>query len=155
MSLNRLRLDDAGEALIKGFEGLRLEAYRDKGGVWTIGWGHTDRVTEDSPPITIEEAERLFRIDIAAAEAAVNRLATVPINQNEFNALVSFTFNEGVHRLLTSTLLLKLNREERLAAATEFARWIYYTDKRTNEKKKDAGLIARRAKEAALFLTPA
>lgn len=154
MDGNNLFLDDDGEALIKKFEGLSLTPYQDEHGIWTIGFGHIKGVDENSPPISILEAERLFEADLNPTEKAVNKYVSVPLNQNEFNALVSFSFNEGIGRLLSSTLIKKINYGDRQGAAREFERWVWYKDQTTNEMKKSNGLIERRELERVLFLTP-
>lgn len=152
--VNSLKLDQAGEDLIKGFETLRLEPYLDQKGIPTQGWGHTENVTMDSPAIDQKTAEKWFQADVAFAVAAVNRYVTVTLTQNEFNSLVSFAFNEGTGRLLSSTLLNRLNHLDRQGAGKEFDRWVYYKDGKTGEMVKSTGLINRRAKEKALFLKP-
>ena len=89
--------NDAGLQLIESFEGLRLNAYQDSVGVWTIGYGHTKDV-EKGQTITEPEAVAFLREDIADAEAAVNG-ENLTLNDNQFAALVSFTFNLGAGNL--------------------------------------------------------
>ena len=108
-SVNNLLLDDAGETLIKQFEGYSETPYQDSAGIWTIGYGHTEEVTKNTPPLVPEQAEQFFEEDIKSAEHTVNQAVTIVLNQGEFNALVSFTFNEGSEAFLGSTLLQKLN----------------------------------------------
>lgn len=148
-----MKCDEAGRYFIKGFEALRLKVYIDIAGHWTIGWGHTDGVDERTPEITEDQAEMFFEDDLEVFEKHVTDLVTVYLTQNEFNALVSFTFNEGLGRLRTSTLLIKLNNGDKRGAAKEFDRWIYYKEKDTRETKISKDLVGRRAKEKALFLT--
>lgn len=133
-----------GLATIKQWEGLRLAAYRDVGGVWTIGWGHTATAREGMT-ISEAEAERLLRADLRQFEAAVDRLVTVPLSDNQFAALVSFAFNVGVGAFGGSTLLRRLNAGEYDAVPAELARW--------NKVKgvTVAGLANRRAAEAGLW----
>lgn len=150
--MNKMSLDKAGEDFIKAFETLRLAPYLDQKGLPTQGWGHTDGVSMDSKPVSEFQAEKWFNSDVDFAEAAVNRYVSVPIRQNQFNALVDFTFNLGSGRLLTSTLLSKLNRGDIQGASKEFDRWVYYEDPRTKEMAKSPGLINRRAAEQVLFL---
>ena len=133
-----------GIHLIEQFEGCRLRAYQDAVGVWTIGYGHTRGVFEGMTT-DHDGAEALLRMDLEEAEAAVNRLVAVPIEQCQFDALVSFTFNLGAGNLSRSTLLRKLNDGDYEGAAAEFPRW-----NRAGEKVL-AGLTRRREAEQALF----
>jgi GH24 family phage-related lysozyme (muramidase) len=138
-----------GVELIKHFEGLYLTAYLCPGGVWTIGYGHTGLKHKDGTvyrgrKITQETAEELFRHDIDAFEGRVMRLISVPLNDDEFAALVSFDFNTG--GLADSTLRRKLNAGDRAGAADELLRW-----NRAGGKVL-AGLTRRRKSERNLFL---
>lgn len=148
-----MRTSAAGRALIARHEGLRLDAYRDAVGVWTIGYGHTAAAGAPKPVagmrITAAEADAILARDLARFEAAVGRLVTGTLGQNEFDALVSFAFNLGEGNLGASTLLRKLNAGDRAGAAAEFARW------NKAGGKVLAGLTRRRAEEAALFRAPA
>jgi len=134
-----------GLALIKKFEGLRLKSYQDSVGVWTIGYGHTKGVV---PGMSISEgqADAYLRTDADIAGAGVRALVTVPIDQNEYDALVSFAFNLGVSALKGSTLLKKLNQGDYHGAADQFSRWVY-----AGNKKLD-GLVKRRDAERQLFI---
>ena len=136
--------------LIKQYEGLRLHAYQDSAGVWTIGWGHTGDVRRGQS-ITVHQAEALLALDIAIAAAAVNRHVEAPLSQNMFDALVSFTFNFGEKRLAQSTLLKKLNLRDYHAAAAEFPKWVKATVR--GKKITLPGLVRRRAAERSLFLS--
>jgi lysozyme len=93
------KLNDAGLKLIEHFEGLRLTAYQDSVGVWTIGYGHTKNVRKGQM-ITEQHAEELLRDDVREAETAVNRLGLI-LQDDQFSALVSFTFNLGAGNLQT------------------------------------------------------
>jgi len=135
-----------GIALIKRFEGLRLKAYLDPVGVATIGYGHTYLVNINDPAITEEEADRLLTEDLKLYEKPVAEMVKVPINQNQFDALVSFAFNLGTAALRGSTLLKKLNSGQ--PCAEEFDRWIFAAGKAL------PGLVRRRAAERRLFETP-
>jgi len=135
-----------GIALIKRFEGLRLKAYLDPVGVATIGYGHTYLVNLNDPAITEEEADRLLAEDLKLYEKPVREMVKVPINQNQFDALVSFAFNLGTAALRGSTLLKKLNSGQ--PCAEEFDRWIFAAGKAL------PGLTRRRAAERRLFETP-
>jgi len=138
----------AGLDLIKSFEGLRLEAYPDPGTggePWTIGYGHTGGV-KPGEKITKENAEQLLKLDLARFERAVSKLITVPLTQNEFDALVSFTFNVGEGALEGSTLRKRLNKGEPKATVfkEELPRW------NKGGSGVMEGLVRRRAAEVEL-----
>jgi len=146
----RRKVNRNGLALIKHFEALRLKAYQDSVGVWTIGWGHTGRSHNDgsvSPGqlITEAEAERFLIKDLAVFEKAVERLVKEDLTSNQFSALVSFTFNLGETNLRNSTLLKKLNNNDPFGCASEFKKWNKAGGKRL------AGLVRRRLSERNLF----
>lgn len=110
---------------IKEFEGLRLEAYVDAAGVMTIGYGHTGRNAERGNKISQYYAEELLRRDLDKVESQVNALG-VAHTQGQFDALVSFTFNVGIGRLKSSTLLKVIrNGGSRKQIKKEFKRWVY------------------------------
>jgi lysozyme len=134
----------ACEGLIRDAEGRRLRAYQDSRGVWTIGIGHT-RGVRQGMTCTEAQAETWLEQDLAEAEATVNRLA-LPCTQNQFDALVSFVFNEGPTKFAGSTLLHLHRARDYAAAAGEFGKWIYC------DHKVLPGLIKRRAAEAHLYL---
>lgn len=146
-----MKISQQGLDLIKHFEGLRLDAYQDSVGVWTIGYGSTywpdgrsvrkgDRLASEA------EAEALLRTTVADFERGVNRVVKVHVTQNQFDALVSFAFNLGVAALEKSTLIRKLNQIDVIPVANEFSRW---TKAGGIEL---AGLRRRRAAERELFL---
>lgn len=141
-----MNISKAGLGLITSIEQLRLTAYRDSGGVWTIGYGHT-RWAVEGMQISAAKALELLASDVAEAEAAVNRLVRVPLEQNQFDALVCFVFNVGVGAFKSSTILRLINeRAESMRIAAEFLRWVYV------KGKKLAGLETRRRKERLLYL---
>lgn len=141
-----MEIGKAGLDLIKSFEGLSLKAYNQGGkDVPTIGYGHT-RGVKMGDVITEHQAEEFLRQDVASAEHDVNRLVKVPLTQNQFDALVSFTFNLGGGNLSTSTLLKKLNVGNYEGAAEEFPRWSF------SRGVHLAGLERRRKAEQQLFL---
>lgn len=148
-----MKLDFSGCEFIKKFEELRLKAYQDQRGKWTIGWGHTDGVDRWTPIINEAQAESFFREDVSMCERIVSMTVKIELTQSEFNALVSFSFNEGVGKFHTSTLLKKLNSGDKRGAAKEFDRWIYYLDVNTGEWKVSNGLVERRRVERELFLS--
>jgi len=142
-----MKTSTAGLNLIKRSEGLKLRAYTCSGGVLTVGYGSTKGV-RPGMVITQAEADARLREDLEEAEAAVERLVTVPLNSNEHAALVSFVFNIGAGAFERSTLIRLLNRNDRQGAARQFRRWV------RGGGKVLPGLVTRRAAEAALFLTP-
>lgn len=141
------RINAAGLSLIKSFESLRLNAYLDSGGVPTIGWGHT-RGVKMGQTITEQVASGLLMDDLEEAEAAVEKFITVPLNDNQFAALVSFAFNIGAEAFRRSTLRKKLNARDYDAVPGQLARWV------NDNGKKLAGLVRRRKAEADLWNTP-
>lgn len=142
-----MQLSDTGLQHIKDFEGLRLTAYKDIGGTWTIGYGHTASAKEGMK-ITNQQAHDLLTKDVATFVRCVNDAVVVPLNQHQFDALVSFSFNLGCGNLKNSTLLKLLNRSDYAGAAQEFERWKFVG------KTEVAGLLRRRIAERDLFLTP-
>ena len=139
-----MRISDEGVGLIKAFEGCKLGSYYDSAGVLTIGYGCTTDVAPGMK-ITQVQAEERLKVDLKDAEDAVNLLVVVPLSQNEFDALVSFTFNLGQGALRRSTLLKLLNQSDYTGAAKEFLRF----DKA--DGKVLAGLSRRRMAEMRLF----
>lgn len=142
-----MKINQDGINLIKEFEGCRLTAYKCPAGLWTIGYGHTAGVKE-STTITQEQAEEYLKQDLEKFEKGVDGCVKVGINQNQFNALVSFAYNCGIGALQTSTLLKKLNSGDFNGAANEFLRW--------NKANGQAltGLTRRRQAEREMFLRP-
>ena len=141
-----MKVNFVGKDLIKKYEGCKLEAYKCPAGIWTIGYGHTGQDVFEGKTITQQEADSLLSKDLTRFEKFLNRIIKVPINQNQFNALASFTYNLGMGALQNSTLLKKLNNNDFIGAANEFDRWVY-----ANGKKLE-GLIKRRKEEKELFL---
>jgi len=133
-----------GIALIKGFEGFKAKAYKDGGGVPTIGFGTTKGV-KMGQVITESQAEEFLHRDMAWAEAAVTKAVKVPLNQDQFDALVCFTYNVGENAFKTSTLVKLLNAGQYTAVPTQLLRW-----NKDNGKVVD-GLTRRRAAEGVLF----
>ena len=132
--------NQAGLTLIESFEGLRLNSYQDSVGVWTIGYGHTLGV-KPGQTITQQQAQAFLQQDLAVAEGAVNRLA-LTLTDNEFAALVSFTFNLGAGNL---NKLMKNG----LAAVPDRILLFDHAGGR-----QLPGLTRRRQAERALYLTP-
>lgn len=133
---------------LKGFECVGgkpdLVAYKCPAGVWTIGFGHTGDVTPGQT-ITATQAEQLLRKDLAWAERAVELGVTVPLTDNQFAALVCFTFNVGEGAFKKSTLLKKLNKGDYESVPKELLKW----NKAGGRVLK--GLTTRRIQEGSLF----
>jgi lysozyme len=152
-----MQLSNHGYAIIKNFEGLRLSAYRDAAGVWTIGYGstryHDGKQVKPGDQLASEvQADALFRNTMGQCEDAVNEAVKVPLTQNQFDALVSFTYNEGTGALQGSTLLVKLNEKNYAEAAAHFLAWDKITDPKTGNKIICDTLVQRRREESQLFL---
>jgi len=101
--------------IIKNAEGLKLKAYKDPVGIWTIGYGHIRNVKQGDV-CTEEQADKWLREDIGEAVRAVDVLVNVPLTQQQYGALVSFTFNLGYGTLKNSSLLTALNKFDVLNA---------------------------------------
>ena len=131
---------------IKEFEGCKLQAYQDAAGVWTIGYGHTDKVMPGDR-ISQYYAEEYLRQDIEEAERQIGELG-LTLTQGQLDALVSFVFNLGIGRLRRSTLLRYI-REGRSADAIkkQFRAWVYAG----KPPRKLKGLVTRREWEANRF----
>ena len=139
------QINQDGLNLIKQWEGLRLEAYLCPAKVWTIGYGHT-ATAKKGMSISEAEAVNLLRGDLARFQRCVENAVTVPLNDNQFAALVSFCFNVGEGAFRGSTLLKKLNAGNYDAVSSELARW------NKVGKSVSAGLTNRRAAEAGLWV---
>ena len=133
------------QLITEAFEGLRLAAYRDQGGVLTIGYGHTGHDVVAGLVITQAQAETLLAHDIESAANFVIRVVTAVLTQDEFDALVDFVFNVGSGNFLRSTLLSLVNQGKFAQAHDEFEKW----DKVAGVENK--GLRRRRLSEAELF----
>ena len=135
-----------GIALIKEFEGLRLKAYQCPGGVWTIGYGHTACV-KPGMLISKAQAEEYLKADLIAFERYLNGLG-LALNQNQFDALVSFIYNVGTGNFSNSTLLRKVraNPQEN-SIMDEFLRWVY------SKGRVLPGLQRRRLAEMKLYFS--
>lgn len=143
--MNIYDYSSTGLALTRSFEGLRLEAYRDCGGVWTIGYGHTGPEVRAGQKITQAQADALLRADLATAVRCVRGALRVPVTNDQFDALVDFCFNAGRANFLSSTLLRDVNHGDLSSAAAQFGLWVHAG------AKVIPGLVRRRTAEAALF----
>lgn len=143
-----MRVSQKGIDLIKKFEGLRLTAYVCPAGVLTIGYGHTGSDVTPGLRISEEEAEKLLWRDTESAQQTVSSFVTAKINQNEYDSLISFTFNVGPTAFVNSTLLRLLNKgADRKVVAAEFGRWV-----KAGSDTPVPGLVRRREEERKLFL---
>lgn len=141
-----MKTSNNGIELIKRHEGLRLEAYLDPVGIPTIGYGHTKGV-KMGQKITEGQAGQFLIEDLTIAEKEVNR-HKLNINQNQFDALVSFTFNLGIGSFRNSTLLKRIKVSPlHPDIAYQFNRWVYA------DGKVLPGLVKRRAEEARLYFS--
>jgi lysozyme len=137
-------IDTAGLMLVRDCEGLRLKAYQDTSGIWTIGYGHTEAV-KSGDRISAERAEQLLKADLARAEQAVTALVKVPLTDNQFSALVCFVFNVGEAAFARSSLLRKLNEGGYLLVPACLKAWVF------DNGRMLPGLVKRRSAEAALW----
>jgi lysozyme len=141
-----MQLGTAGTDLIQSFETLELIGYADEGGIPTAGWGHTGSDVQVGVTYTEAQTKAWFASDTADAVAAVNRSLTVAVTQNEFDALVAFTYNVGIGNEAHSTLLRLVNAGDKSGAAAEFSKWDHIAG------RVSAGLLRRDIAERDLFL---
>ncbi len=144
-----MNISPEGEAFIKGFEALRLKSYRDQGGVWTIGWGHTKGV-KARQAIKVATAQAMFDADLKPAQQAVNavvKTSKVPVTQGMYDAMVSLAFNIGTQGFAHSTVAHMLQQGDKKGAANAFLMW----DKVKGKTSK--GLANRRRAERKMFLS--
>lgn len=145
-----MKIQSRGLQIIKEFESLKLKPYLCPAGIPTIGYGSTyyedgTKVTLNDLPITEQRADELLANISDKFSIQVSKLLKVELNQNQFDALVSFSFNIGIGNLTTSTILKKINEKDFENASLEFAKWNKSGGKVLN------GLITRREKERQLF----
>lgn len=154
-----MKMSANGLEKLKEWEGVILHVYRDAAGLKTIGIGHlltesekktgvikiAGNLVEYADGITERQALDLLAQDVAPAEAAVNKAVVVPINQNQFDALVSFAFNVGTNGMRSSTAIAMLNAGKVEQVAPWLAKW-----NKAGGRVND-GLIVRRRNEIKLF----
>lgn len=144
-----MKVNQQGLDFIARWEGVVLHVYKDVVGIPTIGVGHVLLPGESFPNgITREQALAILAKDVLKCENGIAKYITQPLNQNQFNALASFTFNCGVGALQTSTVRRKLNNGDYQGAADALLMWCKAGG------KVNAGLLNRRKDERRLFLTP-
>ena len=156
-----MKTSEAGKKFIKLKEGLKLETYKCSSNVSTIGYGHTGSDVHAGMKITVEEAERLFSMDLYVHENNVNKLVKVPLTQGQFDALVSLEFNIGYGSFRSSSILRLVNEKKYDEACKRFlfenpnaktpeekykGCWVF-----NNQKKVVAGLVQRRKEEQEMF----
>ena len=135
---------DLAAGIVRTFEGCRLKSYKDIGGIWTIGWGHTGPEVVEGLIWTQEQADMALALDLNKAGGQVGHLVMGRLSDQQLGALISFEFNLGA--LGSSTLLKLVNGGEFLAATREFVIWDHVS---RNEIK---GLLKRRLTEALMFV---
>lgn len=133
-----------GLQMLQGFEGFSATPYADHKG-YSIGFGHLIQPGEDLTYVTQEQATALLAQDVASAQQTVQGAVTVPLTQNQFDALVSFVYNVGAGAFRASTLLRLLNAGDYAGAAAQFPRWINASG------SPSPALVARRGDEQRLF----
>lgn len=138
--------------IIVGFEGFEAKAYRDDGGVWTIGYGFTKvngaPVTQNTPDMTVENANNIIGEILSGTYAAeVNQAIKVALTRNQFDACVSLCYNIGTAGFASSTVAKQCNLGNFQRAANAFLLW-----NKVNGHV-DQTLVNRRQKEKALFLS--
>ncbi len=139
-----MNISEEGINLIKKFEGCELEAYQDAVGVWTIGYGHTKNVQEGQV-IKQKEAESMLLHELLEYCDHVEKAVLVDLTQNQFDALVSWTYNLGPSNLNRSTMLKVVNANNMGEVPTQIKRW-----NKAGGKVLD-GLVRRRKAEALMF----
>ena len=149
-----MRTSQSGLEFITEHEGLRLDAYQDQAGLWTIGVGHLIRPFEthlQGAPITNAQAMELLREDVKTAETDVRNALKIEVNQNQFDSLVSIAFNLGGPQFRSSTFIKRINASDSRERITEaWHRWNKYTDESGN-LAVSRGLHLRRIAETNLY----
>lgn len=137
-----------GLDLIREAEGLRLEAYLCPAGVLTCGYGHTGKDVKEGMKIQSHKATEWLMKDVLNIEKQIDSVLKVELNENQYDAIVSFVYNLGIGNFKSSTLLRKINSNPNdPTIANEFKRWVY------SGKTVLPGLVTRRQKEADLYFT--
>ncbi|ALE04157.1 Phage lysozyme [Bartonella ancashensis] len=128
------KISKEGLALIKQWEGLRLHAYEDAIGVWTIDYGHAvqagEPIIQEGMKIIESQTETILEQDLKQFESTVEQAVTVPLTDQQFATLVSFCYNVGAEAFCNSTLLKKLNKGDYEFVLAELQKWISAGGKR-------------------------
>lgn len=155
--MNKFTTSENGIRLITHYEGLKLHSYQDSTGIWTVGYGHTGHDVYPGQVITQDHAEELLKSDLQKFENIINTHVTYSINQDQFDALVSFVYNvgpglknvkDGLIQLksgISSSLLRDVNNGNFFAASKDFLSWT-----RAGGVVL-LGLVRRRKSESTLF----
>lgn len=144
--MKQMKISTEGIALIKEFEGCRLQSYQCSAGVWTVGYGHTGKEVKKGMVISQQQADEWLIVDCNRVLQMLRDTIRVPIRQNQLDALVSLGFNIGTEALRKSTLMSLVNRNpDDLNIPEQFERWVYAGGKVVN------GLVRRRKAEAKLY----
>ena len=146
-------MSERGLKWLKSFENCSLTAYKDLGGVWTIGYGHTEGVISGMK-ISPADADRLFAQDVKnIAERYVNALPEqIKLTQNQFDALCFLVFNTGPSSIAAGTTIRNALMEgDYEKAAQGFLLWVKVRDKKTGKLVFCQGLYNRRKRESAYF----
>ena len=144
------RINAAGLALLKEFEGCRLDAYRDASParIWTCGWGATGDDVGPGVCWTQAQADERLMLDLRHFETLVDAFAPKTLSSNQYSALICFAYNVGVSALRGSSLMRKIAAGDIQGAGDEFLRW------NRAGMRVLPGLTRRRQAERTLFLTP-
>lgn len=145
--------DEKTVDFIKAWEGVRLAAYRDSAGVWTIGYGHTERV-QPCDTCTTRQAEEWLAEEVDWFEKGVIGSCKVAPTGNQLTALTSFAYNLGLGSLRKSQLLRKHNIANFRGAAEEFRKWNKARHPETKQLREVPGLTRRREAERLKYLQP-
>lgn len=156
-----MKTNAIGQQFIKVAEGLigsngkpALSAYLCQASVLTIGWGHTRNVSIGLR-ITVEEAQMLFEEDVLIHEKIIEKYVKVPLNENQFSALVSWVFTLGESKqVIDSDLFKAVNAKKFDQVPFELKKWVYFLNAKTKKMEVSSGLKNRRDKEAGLFAKP-
>jgi lysozyme len=144
-----MRVNAQGLALIKMYEGLRLKAYRDAVGIWTIGYGHTSMAgsPEVTPGLVIDRqtADSIMAVDVSHFASRIQTFITRDLNDNQFSSLVSFAYNVGVGAFAKSSVLKSANAGDAEAVARRLNLW------NKAGGRVLPGLVKRRAAEGLLY----
>lgn len=141
-----MRASSKAEDIIKRFEECRLKAYKCPAGVWTIGWGTTGKGIKEGLVITQPTADNMLKAHIMDLSLELTDIFGKKLEQNEFDAIVSFVYNIGMGAFRKSTMCHLLLEGKTAEASKEFERWVYASG------KKLPGLVKRREAEKDLFL---
>lgn len=145
-----MKCNVAGLAIIQQYENCRLTAYRDPGGILTIGWGHTGPEVVEGLTWSQEQADAQLAQDVTErAETPIDALVGYDLDENQFSALVSFVFNIGSGNFAKSAVLTAINSGNLEDAPVHMSAWVH-----DHAGNLDQGLVLRRAAEVALYETP-